>query len=144
MCKVCLRSNLTFFRYVTITLFRNIRIAVTIYKTSRIIINPTYSTGKSQHTTKTNKTERQENSVQPLHSISPKNFNGSRKRIKLNEFRITFNLEINISRFVYTTINMSIRYTIDILKELKNKGFTTYRIRKERLLSEGTIQKFQK
>lgn len=39
--------------------------------------------------------------------------------------------------------NMSIKYTIDILKELKNKGFTTYRIRKEKLLSEGTIQKFR-
>ena len=38
---------------------------------------------------------------------------------------------------------MSIKYTIDILKELKNKGFTTYRIRKEKLLSEGTIQKFR-
>ena len=38
---------------------------------------------------------------------------------------------------------MPIKYTIDILKELKNKGFTTYRIRKEKLLSEGTIQKFR-
>ena len=38
---------------------------------------------------------------------------------------------------------MAIQYTINILDELKNKGFTTYRIRKEKLLSEGTIQKFR-
>ena len=38
---------------------------------------------------------------------------------------------------------MAIHYTINVLDELKNKGFTTYRIRKEKLLSEGTIQKFR-
>ena len=38
---------------------------------------------------------------------------------------------------------MAIQYTINILEELKNKGLTTYRIRKENLLSEGTIQKFR-
>lgn len=38
---------------------------------------------------------------------------------------------------------MAIQYTINVLDELKNKGFTTYRIRKEKLLSEGTIQKFR-
>lgn len=38
---------------------------------------------------------------------------------------------------------MAIQYKVDILNELKNKGFTTYRIRKEKLLSEGTIQKFR-
>lgn len=38
---------------------------------------------------------------------------------------------------------MAIQYKINILDELKNNGFTTYRIRKEKLLSEGTIQKFR-
>lgn len=38
---------------------------------------------------------------------------------------------------------MAIKYTVNIIDELKNKGFTTYRIRKEKLLSEGTIQKFR-
>lgn len=38
---------------------------------------------------------------------------------------------------------MAIKYTIDILEALRNKGFSTYRIRKEKLLSEGTIQKFR-
>lgn len=38
---------------------------------------------------------------------------------------------------------MAIKYKINILDELKNMGFTTYRIRKEKLLSEGTIQKFR-
>ena len=36
-----------------------------------------------------------------------------------------------------------IRYKIDILKELKSAGFTTYRLRKEKLLSEGTMQKIR-
>lgn len=38
---------------------------------------------------------------------------------------------------------MAIQYKINILDELKNKGFTTYRIRKEKILSEGTLQKFR-
>lgn len=38
---------------------------------------------------------------------------------------------------------MAIRYKINIIEELKNKGFNTYRIRKEKLLSEGTMQKFR-
>lgn len=38
---------------------------------------------------------------------------------------------------------MAIQYKINVLDELKNSGFTTYRIRKEKLLSEGTIQKFR-
>lgn len=33
-----------------------------------------------------------------------------------------------------------IQYKIDVLFELKNKGFTTFRIRKEHLLSEKTLQ----
>ena len=36
-----------------------------------------------------------------------------------------------------------IRYKIDILKELKSDGFTTYRLRKGKLLSEGTMQKIR-
>ncbi len=35
---------------------------------------------------------------------------------------------------------MSMIYKIDILAELKNKGYNTTRLRKERLLSEGMIQ----
>lgn len=32
-----------------------------------------------------------------------------------------------------------IRYKIDIIEALKNKGYTTTRIRKEKILSEGTL-----
>ena len=35
---------------------------------------------------------------------------------------------------------MPIQYKIDILKALKERGFSTTRIRKERLLSEGALQ----
>lgn len=35
---------------------------------------------------------------------------------------------------------MSICYKIDILSALKEKGFTTYKIRKEKLLAESTVQ----
>ena len=38
---------------------------------------------------------------------------------------------------------MPIRYKIDVLEALKKKGYTTYQIRKEKLLSESTIQKFR-
>ena len=38
---------------------------------------------------------------------------------------------------------MSLKFRIDILSELKNKGYTTYRIRKEKLLSESTVQKLR-
>jgi putative transcriptional regulator len=38
---------------------------------------------------------------------------------------------------------MAIKYKCDILNELKNKGFTTYKIRKEKLLSEGTLTKLR-
>lgn len=38
---------------------------------------------------------------------------------------------------------MAFKYKINILDELKNKGFTTYRIRKEKIFSEGTLQKFR-
>ena len=36
-----------------------------------------------------------------------------------------------------------IRYKLDILQELKAMGYTTYRLRKEKLLAEGTIQKLR-
>lgn len=35
---------------------------------------------------------------------------------------------------------MSLKYKGDILAMLKEKGFSTYTLRKERLLSEGAIQ----
>lgn len=38
---------------------------------------------------------------------------------------------------------MPIQYKIDVLSALKEKGFTTYRIRKEKLLSESTVQKLR-
>ena len=34
-------------------------------------------------------------------------------------------------------------FKIDIMEALKNKGFTTYMIRKNRLLSESTLQKLR-
>ena len=38
---------------------------------------------------------------------------------------------------------MPLRYKINVLKELKEKGYNTNRLRKEKLLSESTIQKFR-
>ena len=38
---------------------------------------------------------------------------------------------------------MPIKYKIDVLAALKEKGFTTYRIRQEKLLSESTVQKLR-
>lgn len=35
---------------------------------------------------------------------------------------------------------MPIKYRINVLTELKNAGYNTNRLRKEKLLSEGTIQ----
>lgn len=35
---------------------------------------------------------------------------------------------------------MPIFYKIDILSALKERGFTTYKIRKEKLLAESTVQ----
>ena len=35
---------------------------------------------------------------------------------------------------------VSIRYRIDVLAELKSAGYNTGRIRKDKLLSEGTLQ----
>ncbi len=38
---------------------------------------------------------------------------------------------------------MPIRYKIEVLSELKKAGYTMYRIRKEKILSESTIQKLR-
>ena len=38
---------------------------------------------------------------------------------------------------------MALRYKMDVLAALKDKGFTTYIIRKEKLLSESTVQKLR-
>ncbi len=38
---------------------------------------------------------------------------------------------------------MSLKYKIDILFALKAAGYTTYKIRKEKLLSESTVQKLR-
>ncbi|MBR5878273.1 MAG: helix-turn-helix transcriptional regulator [Akkermansia sp.] len=38
---------------------------------------------------------------------------------------------------------MSLKYKIDVLAALQAKGYTTYRMRKEKLLSESTIQKLR-
>jgi putative transcriptional regulator len=35
---------------------------------------------------------------------------------------------------------MPITYKIDIIKKLKDAGYSTYRIRKEKLLAESTLQ----
>jgi putative transcriptional regulator len=36
-----------------------------------------------------------------------------------------------------------IKYKIDVLRALKNTGFTTYRLRKDKILGETTIQKLR-
>lgn len=38
---------------------------------------------------------------------------------------------------------MPLRYKIDVLAALKNAGYTTYRIRKDGLLSQSTLQKLR-
>ena len=38
---------------------------------------------------------------------------------------------------------MAIVYKIDVLKELKEKGYNTTRLRKDKLLGEATIQKIR-
>ena len=38
---------------------------------------------------------------------------------------------------------MAIVYKIDVLKSLKEKGVSSYALRKEKLLSESTIQKLR-
>lgn len=38
---------------------------------------------------------------------------------------------------------MPIKYKIDIIAALKAAGYSTYRIRKEKILNESTLQKFR-
>ena len=38
---------------------------------------------------------------------------------------------------------MSLKYKINVLDELKNKGITSYSLRKNKTLSESTIQKLR-
>ena len=38
---------------------------------------------------------------------------------------------------------MALHYKIDIVKALKDKGISTYTMRKEKILSESTIQKLR-
>ena len=38
---------------------------------------------------------------------------------------------------------MPIKYKIDILAGLKEKGYSTYRIRKNKLMGEATVQKLR-
>lgn len=38
---------------------------------------------------------------------------------------------------------MPLKYKVDILASLKEKGYTTYRIRQEKILSESTVQKLR-
>ncbi len=38
---------------------------------------------------------------------------------------------------------MSIQYKVDILSELKKSGYSTYRLRKEKVFGEATIQKIR-
>ena len=38
---------------------------------------------------------------------------------------------------------MPLQYKIDVLNAMKEKGFTTYKIRQEKLLSESTVQKLR-
>ena len=40
-------------------------------------------------------------------------------------------------------IKMPIAYKIDVLNALKECGYSTYRIRKEKLFGEATLQKFR-
>ena len=38
---------------------------------------------------------------------------------------------------------MALKYKIDVLEALKEKGYSSYNLRKEKLLSESTIQKLR-
>lgn len=38
---------------------------------------------------------------------------------------------------------MPLKFKIDVLAALKEKGYTTYRVRKDKLLSESTVQKLR-
>lgn len=38
---------------------------------------------------------------------------------------------------------MPFRYKVDVVQALKDKGYSTYRIRKDKLFSESTLQAFR-
>lgn len=38
---------------------------------------------------------------------------------------------------------MDIRFKIDVLQALKEKGYTSYRLRKEKIMGEATIQQLR-
>ena len=38
---------------------------------------------------------------------------------------------------------MAIRYKVDILESLRKAGYTSYKLRKDKLMSESTIQKLR-
>lgn len=38
---------------------------------------------------------------------------------------------------------MALKYKLDVLEALKGKGYSSYSLRKEKLLSESTIQKLR-
>lgn len=38
---------------------------------------------------------------------------------------------------------MPIKYKIDVLAALKNAGYSTYKLRKEKILAESTLQQFR-
>lgn len=38
---------------------------------------------------------------------------------------------------------MSLHYKINVLSALKDKGYTTYRLSKEKILSHGSVQKIR-
>jgi len=40
-------------------------------------------------------------------------------------------------------VNMAIQYKFDVLASLKVKGYSTYRLRKEKILGEATIQQLR-
>lgn len=39
---------------------------------------------------------------------------------------------------------MGLKYKIDVVEALKANGYSTYKIRKDKLLSESTVQKLRK
>lgn len=45
--------------------------------------------------------------------------------------------------FVQGGDSMPIKYKIDVLSALKAVGYSTYRLRQEKILGESTIQKFR-
>ncbi len=52
----------------------------------------------------------------------------------------TQNFEIHLISLWYQHM---LRYKVNILSELKNAGYSSYRLRKEQVLSEGTLQKMR-